>query len=67
MDKVPPENPAATWVLCDVIRSMTKKFLPEFAPLLPKYQAWAGDASLSAKERRSVESAVNILKKASES
>jgi 3-methyladenine DNA glycosylase AlkD len=25
---VPPQNPIATWVLCDVIRSMTKKFPP---------------------------------------
>ena len=64
MDKIPPENPAATWVLCDVMRSMTKKFLPEFGPLLPKYQVWAADPSLSAKERRSVESAVKVLQKA---
>jgi 3-methyladenine DNA glycosylase AlkD len=48
---VPPENPAATWVLCDAIRSMTKKFLPEFAPLLPLYEQWAADPALSARDR----------------
>jgi 3-methyladenine DNA glycosylase AlkD len=60
---VPPENPAATWVLCDAIRSMTKKFLPEFAPLLPLYEQWAADPALSAKDRRSVESAVKTLRR----
>jgi 3-methyladenine DNA glycosylase AlkD len=60
---VPPENPAATWVLCDVIRSMTKKFLPEFASLLPLYERWAADPKLNAKDRRSVESAVNTLRR----
>jgi 3-methyladenine DNA glycosylase AlkD len=58
---VPPEDPAATWVLCDAIRNMTKKFLPEFAHLLPRYQSWAESPSLSPKERRSVDSAVRIL------
>lgn len=59
---VPPEDPAATWVLCDVIRSMTKSFLPEFAPLLPLYEAWAAEPGLGAVERRSVESAVKVLR-----
>ena len=58
---VPPENPNSTWILCDAIRSMTKKFLPEFAELLPQYEAWAKMSSLHAKDRRSVESAVRIL------
>lgn len=58
---VPPENPNSTWILCDAIRSMTKKFLPEFAALLPQYEAWAKMSSLHAKDRRSVESAVRIL------
>jgi 3-methyladenine DNA glycosylase AlkD len=61
---VPPENPAATWVLCDVIRSMTQRFLPEFAPLLPRYERWAADPALSARDRRSVESAVKTLRSA---
>jgi len=59
---VPPENPAATWVLCDAIRSMTRKFLPEFVGLLPLYERWAADPALSAKDRRSVESAVKVLR-----
>ncbi len=63
---VPPEDPAATWVLCDAIRSMGKKLLPEFAPLLPRYEQWAADPSLSARDRRSVESAVKTLRKGQE-
>ncbi len=63
---VPPENAAATWVLCDVIRSMTPGFLPEFKSLLPKYQDWSADPTLSAKDRRSVESAVKKLSTAME-
>jgi 3-methyladenine DNA glycosylase AlkD len=60
---VPPENLAATWVLCDAIRSMTKKFLPEFVSLLPLYEQWTADPMLSATDRRSVESAVNTLRR----
>jgi 3-methyladenine DNA glycosylase AlkD len=60
---VPPENPAATWVLCDAIRSMTKKLLPDLASLLPLYEQWAADPALSAKDRRSVESAVKTLRR----
>lgn len=59
---VPPKKPTSTWVLCDAIRSMTKKFLPEFASLLPRYEAWAENPSLSTRERRSVESAVKSLR-----
>lgn len=58
---VPPDEVAATWVLCDAIRSMTKKFLPEFSSLLPLYERWAADPALSAKDRRSVESAAKTL------
>jgi len=61
--QVPPTNPAATWVLCDVIRSMTKSFLPEFESLLPKYQQWEQEPSLSTRDQRSVESAVKVLQK----
>jgi hypothetical protein len=61
---VPPQDAAATWVLCDAIRSMTKAFLPHFAPLLPQYERWAADPSLSAQDRRSVESAVKVLRAA---
>ena len=59
---VPPENPAATWVLCDAVRSMARKLLPEFAPLLPLYERWAADPALAARDRRSVESAVKALR-----
>lgn len=62
---VPPENPAATWVLCDVIRSMPKDFLPEFVDLLPLYENWIASGSLTTREQRSIESAIKTLKKAS--
>jgi 3-methyladenine DNA glycosylase AlkD len=63
---VPPENPLATWVLCDAIRSMTKKLLPQFTPLLPRYEKWAANPDMSTKDRRSVESAIKTLKTAQE-
>jgi 3-methyladenine DNA glycosylase AlkD len=63
---VPPENPAATWVLCDVIRSMAKGLLPEFVDLLPLYEEWNAAESLTARERRSVQSAIKTLKLAIE-
>jgi 3-methyladenine DNA glycosylase AlkD len=59
--QVPPKDPAATWVLCDVIRSMTTRFLPEFAAVLPNYQQWVTDSSLSAKDLRSIQSAIKRL------
>ena len=58
---VPPTDPMATWVLCDVIRSMAKKLLPEFASLLPQYEQWVADPALNTKDRRSVESAIKLL------
>jgi len=61
---VPPEDAAAAWVLCDAIRSMAKKLLPEFVSLLPRYQKWAAVPTLSARDRCSVESAVKVLQKA---
>mgnify|MGYP001826854377 CR=1 FL=1 len=61
---VPPTDPAATWVLCDAVRSMTKKSIPEFYTLLPRYERWAANPKLSPKDRRSVESAVSTLRKA---
>lgn len=62
--QIPPENSAATWVLCDAIRSMTQSFLPELLSLLPAYQAWSQDERLNAQERRSIESAIKTLEKA---
>jgi 3-methyladenine DNA glycosylase AlkD len=61
---VPPGDPAATWVLCDVIRSMAQKLLPEFCSLLPRYEQWAADPDLGAQDRRSLESAVRTLRSA---
>lgn len=58
---IPPGDPAATWVLCDAIRSMTKKFLPEFVSLFPLYEQWAADPTLSTRDRRSVQSAIKTL------
>jgi len=59
---VPPEDPAAAWVLCDAVRKMAKKLLPQFASLLPLYEQWAADPELSSRDRRSVESAVKKLR-----
>ena len=59
---VPPEKDGVTWVLCDVIRSMANKLLPEFLPLLKAYETWADAPSLNAKDRRSIESAIKKLR-----
>ncbi len=59
---VPPRDSTAAWVLCDVMRSMTPSFLPAFKSLLPHYEKWASDPSLSAKDMRSVESAIKKLR-----
>jgi 3-methyladenine DNA glycosylase AlkD len=58
---IPPENPAGTWVLCDVIRSMAKIYLSGFVDLLPLYEKWSTDESLTTKERRSIQSAIKTL------
>ena len=62
--QVPPDDPRATWVLCDAIRSMASKLRPEFVPLLPNYERWAAGEQLSSKDRRSVESAIRTLQAA---
>lgn len=59
---IPPENPAATRVLCDVIRSMAKAYLSEFVDLLPLFEAWSAAQSLTATERRSIQSAIKTLR-----
>lgn len=61
--RVPPTDPAATWVLCDAIRSMSKSFLPEFTSLLSLYKEWLTSETLNSRDRRSVESAVRTLQK----
>lgn len=47
------------WVLCDVIRSLWRKLLPEFAELLPIYREWLDTVEPSA--RRSVQGAIRLL------
>jgi len=58
---IPPKNQAGTWVLCDVIRSMAKIYLSKFVDLLPLYEKWSTDESLTTKERRSIQSAIKTL------
>jgi 3-methyladenine DNA glycosylase AlkD len=50
------------WVLCDTMRSMTKKYLPELVDLLPLYRDWLETAE--PKARRSVEGAIRVLERA---
>jgi 3-methyladenine DNA glycosylase AlkD len=50
------------WVLCDLIRSMWKALLPQFADLLPTYQAWLETGE--PKARRSVAGAIRLLESA---
>ena len=59
---VPAKEPEAIWVLCDAIRSMTKAFVPEFLDLLPQYEKWRNDQSLTPAERRSIDSVIKTLK-----
>ena len=59
--QVPPQHAAATWTLCDVIRSMAKRQLPEFRPLAKPFAAWAKSGELDARHRRSIESAAKLL------
>ena len=61
---IPPLNPAAVWVLCDIIRSMATHLLPAFTGLLPLFEDWAESPDLLAVERRSIESAIKKLQKA---
>jgi hypothetical protein len=50
---------ASIWVLCDAMRSMTKKFLPHFKRLLPVYESWVD--AVDARSQRSVASAIKVL------
>jgi 3-methyladenine DNA glycosylase AlkD len=47
------------WVLCDLMRSMTRTLLPDFVDLLPIYQDWLETAE--PKARRSVAGAIRVL------
>ena len=53
---------ASIWVLCYAMRSMTKKFLPQFNELLPIYENWLTLAD--PKSQRSVASAIKALRSA---
>jgi len=55
-------DPNAVWVLCDVIRSLWKNLLPEFADLRPVYEDLL--EHVDARSRRSVESAIGLLARA---
>jgi hypothetical protein len=61
--QIPPRDPAATWVLCDAIRSMGRKLLPEFVSLRPLYEQWTADPNLPPKNLRSVKSILKTLSK----
>jgi 3-methyladenine DNA glycosylase AlkD len=58
--QVPAASFAAVWVLCDVIKSMDKKIVGSFSALLPLYQKWYEAPGISAKDQRSLESAVKV-------
>jgi 3-methyladenine DNA glycosylase AlkD len=59
---VPPADTSAVWVLCDTIRSMATALLPDFVSLIPNFERWAADPDLSARDRKSVESALAKLR-----
>jgi 3-methyladenine DNA glycosylase AlkD len=61
VEHIPPGNPAATWVLCDVIRSMARSYLSEFVDLLPLFEEWSAAESLTTTERHSIQSAIKTL------
>jgi 3-methyladenine DNA glycosylase AlkD len=58
---LPPPDPAATWVLCDVIKSLDKKLLPQFAVLRPAYEHWLTRPGLPTKDQRTIESALKLF------
>lgn len=59
--QVAAANSAAVWVLCDVIKSMDRRIIAEFAPLLPHYKEWGASPNISSKDKRSIESAIKVL------
>lgn len=63
IEQVPPKDARATWVLCDVVRSMAAKLLPEFTSLLGDFRCWAASDSLDNKELRSIQSVISKLEK----
>jgi 3-methyladenine DNA glycosylase AlkD len=61
-DQAHRTDAASIWVLCDAMRSMTRKSLPLFKELLPVYENWL--AEVDAKSQRSVASAISVLRSA---
>jgi len=59
--QVAAANSAAVWVLCDVIKSLDRRLVGEFAPLLPHYRKWGTAPEVSSKDKRSIESAIRVL------
>ena len=59
--QVAAANSAAVWVLCDVIKSLDRRLIGEFAPLLPHYRKWVTAPEVSSKDKRSIESAIKVL------
>jgi len=59
--QIPATNPAAVWVLCDVIRSMDRRIIAEFGSLLSRYKKWGAAPDVSSKDKRSIESAIKAL------
>lgn len=59
--QIPASAPAAVWVLCDVIKSIDRKIIAEFAPLLPRYKKWSVAPDISSKDKRSIEGAIKVL------
>jgi len=58
---VPASDPAAVWVLCDVIKSMDRKIVAAFASLLPRYKKWRAAPEVGSQGRRSLDSAIGVL------
>jgi 3-methyladenine DNA glycosylase AlkD len=56
-------DPAKIWIFSDVMRSMTKAFLPDFKQLIPAYKKWRNGLSEHA-SAKSLDAAVSIIEKA---
>ncbi len=54
-------HPDATWILCDVIKSLDRKLVGEFSILLPLFRNWSVSPAMSSKDRRTIEGALKVL------
>ena len=48
--QIPASDPAAVWVLCDVVKKADRKSKPIFAPFLPRYEKWSQAPDISSKD-----------------